>query len=110
MLENTEFTIFRKSKITPKKIGQFVTIYKRTNGFNMPFDSTDNFDFIVIEVVEGDYRGRFKFGKEVLIKNGVITHGETRGKMGLRLYPPWIKPAAKQAINSQKWQLPHFSP
>lgn len=45
---NGENIIFRMSKITPKKIGQFVTIYKRPEKNNMPFESLDNIDYIIV--------------------------------------------------------------
>jgi len=102
-------TIFRKSKITPKKVGQFATIYKRPYGYNVPFDSNDSFDYIVIESADEKHRGQFKFDKKILIEQGIITHGEVRGKMGIRVYPPWTKPTAKQAIKSQQWQLLYFT-
>jgi SAM-dependent methyltransferase len=44
----------RISKITPTKIGQFVTIWKRNmDGITEPFDNSDNFDFVInISTVE----------------------------------------------------------
>ena len=42
---------FRIAKITPKKIGQFVTLWKRgNNGSIQPFDASDNIDFVIIAV------------------------------------------------------------
>lgn len=28
--------------------------------------------------------------------------------MAIRVYPSWDKPTSKQAIDTQKWQLPYF--
>jgi len=44
------FTIkFRKAKITPKKIGQFVTVWERNaEGITTPFSISDPFDFYLI--------------------------------------------------------------
>ncbi|WP_303966072.1 MepB family protein [Sporosarcina ureae] len=28
--------------------------------------------------------------------------------MALRVYPAWDQPTSKQAMNTQKWQLPYF--
>ncbi|MFN7095220.1 MAG: MepB family protein, partial [Burkholderiales bacterium] len=40
---------FRIAKITPTKIGQFVTFWKRTgNGPIQPYDTTDKIDFFVV--------------------------------------------------------------
>jgi hypothetical protein len=40
---------YRLSKITPTKIGQFVTIWKRNkDGIIEPFDILDDIDFIII--------------------------------------------------------------
>lgn len=40
---------FRKAKITPKKIGQFVTFWKRTgSGPIAPYDLHDSFDLLVV--------------------------------------------------------------
>ncbi len=43
--------IERTAKITPKKIGQFVTCWKRNvNGITEPFKDSDDFDFFIIKV------------------------------------------------------------
>ena len=42
---------FRIAKITPGKIGQFVTLWKRIeSGPILPFDLTDPFDFVIVSV------------------------------------------------------------
>ncbi|MNO05235.1 MepB protein [compost metagenome] len=30
------------------------------------------------------------------------------GKRAIRVYPPWARPVAKQAIRTQQWQLKYF--
>lgn len=32
------------------------------------------------------------------------------GKRAIRVYAPWVKPVAKQAIQTQRWQLRSFVP
>ena len=100
---------FRVSKITPKKAGQFVTIWKRSEqGITQPFDETDQIDFIVISSRNGDNFGQFIFPKSVLMDKGIITRKNKEGKRGIRVYPPWDKPINKQAIKTQCWQIRYF--
>ena len=100
---------FRVSKITPKKTGQFVTIWKRNKqGITQPFEETDPIDFIVISSRSGDNFGQFIFPKSVLVDKGIITRKNKEGKRGIRVYPPWDKPINKQAIKTQSWQLRYF--
>ena len=101
--------ICRKAKITPKKIGQFVTFWKR-NKENIiePFDETDQIDFYIINVVKENRLGQFIFPKSVLIKNKIMSSAKKDGKRGFRVYPSWDIPSSKQAIKTQKWQTEYF--
>jgi len=101
--------VCRKSKITPKKVGQFVTFWKRNkNGITEPLDETDLIDFYVINVKEENYFGQFVFPKSILIEKGLISTPKREGKRGFRIYPRWDRPQSRQAINTQKWQLNYF--
>lgn len=101
--------IHRFSKITPTKIGQFVTIWKRNSkGITAPFDVSDDFDFIIITSKSGDNLGQFIFPKSVLLEKGIISNSNTSGKRGIRVYPPWDVPANKQAEKTQLWQVKYF--
>ena len=101
--------IHRLSKITPTKIGQFVTIWKRNNeGITAPFDVSDNFDFIVITSKSDKNLGQFVFPKSVLLEKGIISNNNTSGKRGIRVYPPWDIPTSKQAEKTQLWQTKYF--
>jgi hypothetical protein len=100
--------VFRVAKITPKKVGQFVTVWKRPDKTTMPFESTDSIDFIIIYVADEEKRGQFIFDKEMLIKKGIISNDDKIGKMGIRVYPPWSSPESKQGLSTQKWQLNYF--
>ncbi|TGN00320.1 MepB protein [Leptospira dzoumogneensis] len=100
--------IFRLAKITPKKIGFFVTLWKRNKrGITVPFDKNDDIDLIIIEVRKLNRIGHFVFSKSLLIEKGIIT-SKNEGKRGFRIYPPWESPSSKQAIVSQNWQSLYF--
>lgn len=101
--------IGRNAKITPKKIGQFVTVWKRSlDGITQPFHETDEFDFLIINVRKENQLGQFVFPKAILVEKGIITSIKKEGKRGFRVYPVWDEPTSSQAIKSQKWQLKHF--
>jgi len=99
----------RRSKITPKKIGQFVTLWKRNiKGETTPLEDSDEVDLIVINSRQGSQLGQFVFPKNVLKEKGIVSHGIKLGKRGFRVYPPWTNPANKTAQKTQKWQLEYF--
>ena len=100
---------YREAKITPTKAGLFVTTWKRNEqGITAPFDSKDDFDFLIITARNGALAGQFIFPKNVLANQGVITHNGKDGKRGIRVYPPWDVELNKQATKTQKWQVPYF--
>lgn len=101
--------ISRSSKITPKKVGQFVTFWKRNgNGPIEPFCNTDQFDFFIVNVKTENQYGQFVFPKSVLVKKGILSTNKKEGKRAFRVYPSWDIPKSKQAERTQKWQLQHF--
>jgi hypothetical protein len=101
--------ICRSAKITPKKVGQFVTFWKRNlKGVTEPYSKNDQFDFYVINVKSGDCFGQFVFPKSELINKGLITSKRNDGKRGFRVYPIWDKAQNKQAEKTQQWQLNYF--
>lgn len=100
---------FRVAKITPTKVGQFVTLWKRIGkGPIQPFDMADPFDLVVISVRNADHFGHFVFPKTVLYEKGIISKDGKGGKRAIRVYPPWDVANNKQAISTQKWQLLYF--
>lgn len=100
---------FRKGKITPTKVGQFVTFWKReNNGPIMPYDHRDIFDFLVVSVSNENHFGQFIFPKDVLVDKGIISSQGKGGKRALRIYPPWDKAENSQAKKTQAWQLEYF--
>jgi hypothetical protein len=71
--------IERTAKITPKKIGQFVTCWKRNiDGITYPFKETARIDFFIIKVIDGERSGEFK-----LVKHGILSTEKKKGKGGL---------------------------
>lgn len=100
---------YRNAKVTPKKIGQFVTYWKRnSNGITEPLQETDEIDFYVITACFNNQFGQFVFPKSILIKKGIISSETKQGKRGFRVYPIWDKVTSKQAKKTQDWQLKYF--
>ena len=106
-LENKSI-VFRKAKATPTKLGHFVTIWQRKNGITSPYDEGDRFDYLIISSEDGVNFGQFVFDKQALIKHGIISSKNKKGKRGMRVYAPWIKPNNKTALNTQSWQCKYF--
>lgn len=100
---------FRVAKITPTKIGQFVTLWKRSAcGPIQPFDASDSVDFFVISVRSNKNFGQFVFPKSILCEKNVFSINSKGGKRAIRVYPPWDKTTSKQAQKTQEWQLKYF--
>ena len=108
---NGKYVVFRSSKITPKKVGQFVTVWKRDqNAITQPFDASDPIDFIMISCRDGLNFGLFIFPKSVLLEKGIISSPKKEGKRGTRVYPPWDQVTNEQARKTQHWQTKFFIP
>lgn len=102
--------ISRTAKTTPKKVGQFVTFWKRNSAqITTPFSINDNFDFYIIFSEHQQKKGVFVIAKNILAKNGIISTHEKDGKRGFRVYNIWDQPQSKQAIKTQKWQTEYFT-
>lgn len=101
---------FRVAKITPTKIGQFVTFWEKdANKVNQPYLIDTAPDLLVITAFSQDGRfGQFVFPKHLLLKKNILKSQSTQGKMGMRVYPSWDRPVSKAAIHTQGWQLPYF--
>lgn len=97
--------VFRVGKITPTKTGQFVTMWKRNDqGKTVPFSNDDPIDLFVFSVRKNDRFGQFVFSKKLLGDQGYITKSGQKGKMAMRLYPPWDVVTSPQAKKTQNWQ------
>lgn len=106
---NNQCIVFRVAKITPTKIGQFVTLWKRVeNGPILPYDMADSIDIVIISVRKEDKLGQFIFPKDVLLQKGFIAKSGIGGKRAMRVYPSWDIPDNKQAKKTEDWQLLYF--
>jgi len=101
--------INRNSKITPKKVGPFVTFWNRSqNGITQPFHENDDFDFYVINVKRNENIWQFVFPKSILIEKSIVSSTSKDWKRGFRVYPSWDITTNKQAQRTQGWQLKYF--
>lgn len=106
---NNKSVHYRHAKITPTKVGQFATFWKRApSKVIAPYDSSDDIDLLIVTVKAKNHLGQFVFPKSVLIKHGVISVNGKGGKRALRVYPPWDETESKQASKTQSWQLNYF--
>ena len=113
-------------------------MWKRsTEGGNIvPLDTNDHITFVVIGVKRKNrsgkiYQGQFVFNQEILIKKGIMRQGTNKGKLAIRVFPPWSEAFANESIlasqnialksrktqkmsesarKTQKWQLQYFLP
>ncbi|WP_373740982.1 MepB family protein [Neisseria sp.] len=102
--------LYRQAKHTPRKIGQFVTLWKRPTMFSeiAPFDYDDGIDSVIIFVDEYPRFGVFIFPRQQLVKKGIFSEKSIGGKRAFRVYAPWTVPLAAQAKRSKIWQCTHF--
>ena len=107
---NGHTIVFRVAKTTPTKIGQFVTLWKRPTPSSSiaPLDINDGIDFVVVSVCDATHRGQFVFDHKILTSKGITAINGEGGKRAMRVYPPWVKPIAKEAVRTQRWQLRYF--
>lgn len=100
---------FRNAKVTPKKIGQFVTFWRRNaEKQTEPFQLNDDFDFYMIATRHNERFGFFFFPKHVLGRHQILTDNMKIGKRGFRIYPDWDIPINKQARAAKAWQTAYF--
>ncbi len=100
---------FRVGKLTPTKVGLFVTVWRRSlGGSTEPLPAEECIDALVVCVREDSRFGAFAFPKAALVKYGVVSVGGTGGKRGFRVYPPWSATTNRQAKKSQQWQCRYF--
>lgn len=107
---NNHAIAFRVAKITPRKNGQFVTLWKRPKPGDeiAPLDASDNIDFVVVSVSDGHHHGQFVFDQKILLSKNIFSKNHKGGKRAFRVYPSWAQPESKQALETQRWQLAYF--
>ncbi|MBA3237328.1 MAG: MepB family protein [Parachlamydiaceae bacterium] len=100
---------YRIGKVTPTKIGQFVTLWKRIgDSVILPHDLADEVDLFIVSVRNIHHFGQFVFPKSVLFEKGVISKEGKGGKRAIRIYPPWETTVSSLATKSQAWQVKYF--
>ncbi|WP_242239553.1 MepB family protein [Bacillus cereus group sp. BfR-BA-01309] len=106
---NNKTIRFRVSKITPNKIGQFVSFWEKDDNLkNQAFTYDAAPDLLVITCIDDNKLGQFIFPKEILLKEKILKTQSQKGKMAMRIYPLWDTPVSNQAKKSQLWQLQYF--
>lgn len=100
---------YRQAKITPKKVGQFVSLWKRNSEKKTEaFHEADPFDFYIILTQDNDKLGFFLFPKSALVAHSILSNSLQEGKRGFRVYPTWTTTENLQAQKTQKWQSLFF--
>ncbi|GAA0274914.1 hypothetical protein GCM10010302_10680 [Streptomyces polychromogenes] len=100
---------FRAAKTTPTKVGQFVTVWKRSPGGPIqPFDAADPVDLVVVSTRDHQHFGQFVLPMDALCRHGVASTDGSGGKRAFRVYPPWVTTTNRQAGTAQAWQLDYF--
>lgn len=107
---NDKHILFRNAKITPTKVGQFVTLWKRSEETKKitPIDFNDNVDIVIIAIIAPEGEGQFIFNKHLLYKKNIFSGHNKEGKRAIRVYPPWCEVKSTQAIRTKKWQEKYF--
>lgn len=104
----------RSGKITPTKVGLFVTHWRRAaDGATGPFGTDDSADTLLVTASESGphpARGVFVFDRASLVTRGIVARDGHGGKRGFRVYPPWSPASPGQAARTQQWQVEHFVP
>lgn len=99
----------RLAKKTSKKAGYFLAIWeKNSENKNVPFDIEKFPEYLVVNIMDGDQKGRFIFPKSILYSQGILSSPTEKGKMAFRIYAPWNKNLNSNASKVAKWQLPFF--
>ncbi|MFK7641283.1 MepB family protein [Neisseria oralis] len=102
--------LYRQAKHTPKKVGQFVALWKRPamSGEIAPFDYDDGIDKVIILAEEHPRFGVFVFPCRLLVEKDIFSEKSIGGKRAFRVYAPWVMPSAAQAKLAKIWQCDHF--
>lgn len=104
---------FRVAKITPKKQGGFVALWKKSilvDSFrtNIPYSSSD-FNVCIIYIEDMVNSGFFIFTNLILLDQKILSSEANKGgKLGFRIYPSWVSLDSKIAQKTQYWQQKYF--
>lgn len=107
---NSKTVRFRVARITPKKKGQFIACWEKGGDNKNQAYSYENATELLVINTFGNHNnfGQFIFPKEILLKYNILKTDTSKGKMAIRVYPSWDILTSKQAIATQRWQLPYF--
>ena len=126
---NQKRIIYRKAKVTPDRHGAFLALWKRpadlSNSKPIPF--ANEFDYLLVAVssdglttinnqVANIQKGFFLFPVELLVKKGIVTGRNHKGKTAFRVFPPWSESRALKGTGefsnsakvTQRWQCDYF--
>ncbi|MGJ0204661.1 MepB family protein [Leucobacter sp. gxy201] len=99
----------RTARVTPRKPGAFVAVWKRDEaGETKPFASDEEVDGLLVFVREAENFGVFRFAASHLEVLGVTRSSAYPGKRGFRVYPHWSEGLNPQATRAQKAQSEAF--
>ncbi|MEB7792166.1 MepB family protein [Enterococcus faecalis] len=99
----------RLAKITPKKVGYFVTFWEKdVSNKNQAYSYQESPDSVIITIIDGEKVGQFLFPKEILLQKSVLRYNDCPGKMAIRVYPTWVTGLNATARKTQKWQSQYF--
>ena len=107
---NVRAVRFRVAKITPTKLGQFVSCWEKDiHNKNTAYTNQNAPDLLVITVfsIHGVF-GQFVFPKNILLSKNILRTDTTQGKMAFRVYPSWVQVVSQSAVQTQRWQLDYF--
>ncbi|GAA2858909.1 MepB family protein [Paenarthrobacter ilicis] len=100
----------RTARITPKKPGAFVALWKRDeDGSTRPFTAGEAEAGLLVFVEDQQRFGVFRFTAADLVALGYVSSGLHPGRRGFRVYPAWCTDLNAQALRTQRAQLPAFS-
>lgn len=100
----------RTARVTPKKAGAFVALWRRDEaGATCPFDADEPVTGVLVFVQEGERFGVFRFTAAHLERLGITRSVARAGKRGFRVYPSWCEGLAGQAARTQREQSAAFT-
>lgn len=98
----------RLAEKTPNKPGYFVSFWEKDASHNnQPYLFSKAPDNTLVWVIDDNKKGVFTFPKEILLKKHILKTPNTKGKMGIRVYPDWEVNLNQTAKKTQEWQT-HF--
>ncbi|WP_024602485.1 MepB family protein [Pseudoalteromonas sp. TB41] len=126
---NQKRIIYRKAKITPDRPGAFLALWKRPADLSnsKPIPLANEFDYLLVAVssdglttsnnqVANTQSGFFLFPVGLLVKKGIVTGRNQKGKTAFRVFPPWSESRALKGTGAfsnsakvtQRWQCDYF--